>query len=149
HGIYRLAIDTGDVTPLATVDDESEGYVKPALSFDGRTLAMLRLGGAGSIVLLSLSSTVEAGSLRNLETSGRSFSSLAWAGNGRDLIAGEGGNTPTPLYRVPLAGGEPETLPWSGAAASSPAVSPTRRRLAFMRLVRNTNIWQASLDRPD
>src|SRR5262249_31965616 len=61
----------------------------------------------------------------------------------------EGGNTPTPLYRVPLAGGEPETLPWSGAAASSPAVSPTRRRLAFMRVVRNTNIWQASLDRPD
>jgi Tol biopolymer transport system component len=149
HGIYRLEVGTGDVTPLATINDETQGYVKPALSFDGRTLAMLHLGGQGSIVMLPLSSAVEAGGVRNLDTSGFTFSSLAWTADGRHLIAAEGGNTPTPLYRVSLAGGAPETLPWSGAGVNGPAVSPSRRRLAFARMVRDTNIYQASLDRPN
>jgi Tol biopolymer transport system component/predicted Ser/Thr protein kinase len=149
HGIYRLSIETGDMTALATANDQSDGYLWPAVSPDGRTLAMIHLFGGGSIALLSLSSSVDAGSLRSLDAAGNNFLNVAWTANGRDLIAGHGFNTPTPLYRVSVAGGPAEPLPWSGAAANYAAIAPTRRRLAFTRAVRNTNIWQVSLDRPD
>jgi Tol biopolymer transport system component len=149
YGIYRLAIDTGDMAALATVHDQSDGYLWPSVSPDGRTLAMIHRFGGGAIVLLSLSTAVEAGSLRALDSAGSNFLNVAWTANGKDLIAGLGFNIPTPLYRVSVSGGPAEPLPWSGAGASYAAIAPARRRLAFTRAVRNTNIWQLSLERPD
>jgi len=53
----------------------------------------------------------------------------------------------TPLYRIPVSGGPPQPLFWTGAGASSAAIAPAKQRMVFVRTSRDTNIWQVSLDR--
>ncbi len=143
--ILRVSIDNGEVKTLASVEEPLDGYLNPALSPDGSTLAMVRYQGAGSIVLLSLSKTFEAGALKTLESKGVDVAFVAWTPDSRDLIASSGLNVPPPLFRISAASGVPQPLAWPG---TWPAVSRQGRRLAFVRSYRDTNIWQVTLDKP-
>jgi len=148
HSIYRIAIDTNEMKPLVIAGADSDGYERPAMSPDGRTLASVQITGGGWIFLHPLSAALEAGAGHRLETA-RTFTNFAWTADGSALIATPSGNSQGPLYRVPIAGGAPEPMTWSGAGATTVAIAPAKHRLAFSRLVRDTNIWQATLDRPD
>jgi len=146
NGIYRLAIDGGEMVPILT-PAVSESLTRPALSADGKSLVVIDQNSAlASVVTLSPDGT--ASSVRKIATE-TPFMSFAWAADGRHLIGGIGANTPAPLYRVSIDGGPMEPLPWSGVGATGPAVAPQKQRLAFARYVRDTNLWQLTLDRPD
>jgi tricorn protease len=53
---------------------------------------------------------------------------------------------PSPLYRIRPGRGEPRVLPGIGPGAGMPAVAPRGSRMAFVRILRDTNIWQIPLD---
>jgi Tol biopolymer transport system component len=148
--LLRLAVNTGEVKALASAHGgTAEGYSLPALSPDGRTVAILRRRGSSSssVELISLSASYEFESSRPLESAGNNVGSVDWTADGRDLIFSLTSNNPLPLYRISIAGGEPQSLSWSGANASGPELSAGGERLAFVRTFRDTNIWQVSLDK--
>jgi Tol biopolymer transport system component len=144
--ILRVAVASGEVTTLARIDDGSAGYAAPALAQDGSTVAMIHHHGTGSIELLSLSKTLEPGALRKLSLPDYDVRRIAWDAGDRSLIASIVQSNPRPLYRVFISGGAIEPLAWTGPGASSPAVAPQNRRLAFTRAYSDTNIWRLSLD---
>jgi serine/threonine protein kinase len=145
--ILRVAIDSGEVKALTALDDGSEGYTQPAVSGDGGTLAMVHHHGIGSIELLSLSKTFEAGALRKLPLAPvLDVRTLAWTEDNRDLVIGIVQSNPLPLYRVSVASGAAQPMAWTGAGAAMPAVARQGRRLAFARNYVDANIWRLTLD---
>jgi eukaryotic-like serine/threonine-protein kinase len=145
--LERVSIDTGEVKMLADVRDASEGFMRPGVSPDGRTLAVVRFQGTGTIEVMSLSKELEPAPLRKIPWTGSSVSSFAWSVDSRDLIASFGGNNGLPLYRISVATGEARPLAYTGSGANFPAIAPRGGRLAFARAVRDTNIWQVSLNK--
>ena len=145
--VVRVAIDSGETKILTALHDGSEGYTRLAMSGDGKTLAMVRYQGVGSIELLSLSKTFEAGALRKLPLPADfDVRSLAWTADGRDLIVSLVQSHASPLYRVSVSTGAAQALPWTGPGSSNPAVARQGHRLAFARAYRDVNIWRLPLD---
>jgi Tol biopolymer transport system component len=144
--ILRVAIDSGEVRTVASLDDGSEGYTQPTVSADGSTLATVHHHGVGSIELLSLTKTFEAGSQRKLELPGIDARFLTWAADGRDLIFSLVQSNPLPLYRLSVSSGAVQPLAWTGPGSLDPAVAVQGHRLAYVRAYRDTNIWRLSLE---
>jgi serine/threonine protein kinase len=145
--VLRVAIDSGEIKALTALNDGSEGYMRLAVSGDGKTLAMIHYHGVGSIELLSLSKMFEAGALRKLPLpADLDTRSLAWTADDRDLIISLVQSNPLPLYRVTVSTGAVQPLPWTGPGSLHPAVARQGHRLAFARSYRDVNIWRLSLD---
>jgi Tol biopolymer transport system component len=148
NSLLRLSLATGAIKMMSAVTDGSDGYLRAEVSPDGATVAMTRFGGRGDLYLLSLSRNGEPGRLRALETGRRDIRGIAWTPDGKSLLLGLTLNNPQPLFRIPIAGGEPTRLSWSGPGAAGPQVSRSGR-LVFSRAVRDTNIWRLPLDHRD
>jgi Tol biopolymer transport system component len=107
---------------------------------------MVHHHGVGSIELLSLSKTFEAGALRKLQLPGIDTRSVTWTADSRDLILSLVQANPVPLYRLSVSSGAIEPLAWTGPGATAATVAPQGRRLAYARAYRDVNIWRLSLD---
>jgi Tol biopolymer transport system component/tRNA A-37 threonylcarbamoyl transferase component Bud32 len=143
--ILRVPVDGGDIKVLAATDDAIEGYAYPALSADGRTLAMVRSNNDDrTIELLSLSDTFEPGDVRKVPEAGSNVGRIAWTADSRDLIFSSVLNVPQSLYRIRASGGTATTLPWVGPGASGIAMQGTR--MAFVRNYRDVNIVRVEVD---
>jgi Tol biopolymer transport system component len=146
--IYRLSIDTGEITRLASVEGIGDGYTSLDLSPDGKTLAAVRLDSSGSrrLELITLSSAFDREGSTELKGLGANVGGARWTADGRQLVYAVSVNNPLPLYRYALGGGEPTPMTWVGAGAWSPAIARQGNRLVFARDFRDTNIWRVALD---
>jgi serine/threonine protein kinase len=148
NSLLRLSLATGAMKMMSAVTDVSDGYLRAEVSPDGAAVAMIRFGARGDLYLLSLSRNGQPGRLRAMETGRRDIRGIAWTPDGKSLLLGLTLNNPQPLFRIPVAGGEPTRLSWSGPGAAGPQVT-RNGRLVFSRAVRDTNIWRLPLDRKD
>ncbi len=146
--IYRVAIDSGEITRLASVEGIGDGYTSLDLSPDGKTLATVRLDSSGSrrLELIALSSAFDREGSTELKALGANVGGARWTTDGRQLVYAVSVNNPLPLYRYALEGGEPTPMTWVGAGAWSPAIARQGNRLVFARDFRDTNIWRVTLD---
>jgi len=106
----------------------------------------VRVAGARTVELFTLSPSYEVKGARAFDAPGNKVEVVAWTSDGQDLLFSHAVNIPLPLYRASLAGGQPTSLTWTGAGAFWAAVARQSGRIAFARMARDTNIWQASLD---
>ena len=67
--------------------------------------------------------------------------------DGRSLVYGAGSAGASFLWRVPLAGGEPERLDIAGDQAFSPSISNYGNKVAYTRLGNDHDIWKFESNR--
>lgn len=135
--IVMVSVETGEKRPLTTPPTPANDY-RPAFSPDGRQLAFVR---DWDLYLTA----VGGGDERRLTTGSRGIDGLAWTADGREIIydSGQGGNRT--LWRVPVAGGEPEALFSGGSIYSFPAIAKQGRQLAFVESYLDSNIRRLEL----
>ena len=139
--ILRVAIDGGDVKTLLAFDGNDGGYLSPDLSPDGRTLATTKYQ-SGEIELWQVSEAVEAGAMRTISAGNVNPAALVWTPDSKELIL-----TPNligqPLYRLPVSGGPPTPIAWTGPGAGFATFHDDR--MAFVRSLRDVNLVRLDL----
>jgi Tol biopolymer transport system component/DNA-binding winged helix-turn-helix (wHTH) protein len=148
-GVYFLPVEGGEpkqVThPVAPVTDGS-----PTISPDGRRLAYSRCRSAFDcdVYVQDLDAFgTPLGDARRITRQQIHIRGIAWAG---DSLVYSGSLSVGLLYylwRVGADGaGPPERMEIAGAHATYPVVSPAANRLAFVRSIRNRDIWRYTTD---
>jgi Tol biopolymer transport system component/DNA-binding winged helix-turn-helix (wHTH) protein len=142
--LYLLSPETGERRRLTTPPTSVVGDCSPAFSPDGTQLAFIRVLSAlvGEVFLMN----AEGGEPRQLTFSGAGTSSLAWLPNGRELIYSSRYGGKNSLFRIPVAGGAAQALPFGGNDAQYPAFSAQGARLAWARSTDNTDIFRVALN---
>ena len=146
-GQRRLLIGATELEGAAREIDT--GVISP----DGRTLAVNFRVGSGMpayLVTLGAAYSVE-GTPRPVTPIDWFFTSISWTSDSQSVIgvrdingANSGGDTA--MYRIRVAGGEPERLDFVGDNPWYLDVAKTGGRLAFTRLRRDVNLYRAELD---
>jgi Tol biopolymer transport system component/DNA-binding winged helix-turn-helix (wHTH) protein len=141
--IHLLSRENGTKQKLTTPPLESlGGDHHPRFSPDGKTLAFLRGGAAGSDIFLV---SLESGEERPLTFDNPNTQGLDWYPDGGSIVfssARSGRAGVWSLWKVPSSGGEPKPLN-IGEQAEYPVVSRLGRRLAYTRTAVDFNIWRA------
>ncbi len=118
-----------------------------ALSPDGRWLAVHSEDQAAKMSVLKLFPVAggEPRELLRLPVPGAFTQGLAWTPEGRYLLFGRAGvqegQARTELWRIPVAGGEPEKLGLSGERMVEFRVHPDGRRVAFTAGAPKAELW--------
>ena len=141
--LLRLSVDTGEIMQIAVPPYKGRGYSSPDLSPDGKTLVAALTDAPEALHLVSLSETFEPQSTRTVPGV-RNVFYVHWTPDGRDLLINYFIDVPHPLFRVPVAGGEPAPLSWVGAGARG-EVAIRGTRMVFDRAVRDTNLVRLDL----
>jgi Tol biopolymer transport system component len=127
--IVRLSLETLEKQPLTSPPEGSRGDLFAGVSPDGRQVAFARTSLAGVGALDLWVQPLEGGEARQL-TSGdyERLEGLAWTPDGEAIVfaVGEGGDVAPGVYRVRLAGGEPEPLVGVGHGAAHPCIVGNR-----------------------
>lgn len=146
--LAKVPVDGGAVTRITTPPEGSEGDSTPVVSPDGNSLAFVRSAGAegGDVYLCDLNGQA----VRRLTFNDEGVRGLAWTPNGQDLVyasprAGSRGR----LWRVPVYGGSPRTLPAAGTQASYPAIALAGKRLVYADSPAVAALWRARLNAGD
>jgi Tol biopolymer transport system component len=142
--LVRYDIENRRESVLAT----DATYTAVSVSPDGSRLAALRsirekAGEAPGVITLRPSSGGTAQEIYRhpIWYDGTRFNTLAWAPDGRFLLFGRPeGDTPF-LWRVPVSGGEPEKIGFSGDI-KTPAIRPGGKQIAFaLRETDDNEVW--------
>ena len=70
---------------------------------------------------------------------------LSWTADSQELVFSSDREHQPALWRISARGGAPRRMPDTASADALSAVSSTRHRLTFTRLVADENIWQAEV----
>jgi Tol biopolymer transport system component/DNA-binding winged helix-turn-helix (wHTH) protein len=149
-GIVLFSPDTGEKRVLTTPPAQYWADSTPAFSPDSKSVAFIRLKTpiTGDIYVVPIS----GGEARQIthdnarhEFDSGIFGGLTWTEDGSELIfSSTRGGTPS-LWRVAVAGGEPERLSVGGDNTYYPSVSLQGHRLSYTRLSGGTPIYQIDL----
>ena len=148
NDLLRVSTETREIKQLVALDGLVEGYGAVRLSPDGRTLAVVKVQGASTVDLVTLTPALDVAGIRSLATAGPSVGVATWSADGQHLVVGYGVNNPVSLGRIAITDGRVEALGWTGLGATLPAVSPAGRRLIFTRRAWDSNFWRLSLADP-
>ncbi len=115
--LFLVSVATGQRTQLTP----SDSYFHPAVSPDGRTLAFAtdrQTGGLGALCTLPLGPDyLPAGTVKVFrETVSPTVFWPSWSPDGRYVLFTKGSSGKSSLYRVPVAGGEPQSVAETGAS---------------------------------
>jgi len=138
----RLEVATGDITPLLTATDRFVG--SPAYSPNGRSIAFTMSRGIGNmdVWLQGLSEDGEPLDQPRRLTSHESWMfGLDWTPDGREIVFVSMLGGVGRFWRVSTEPDEPEVVQISGRDGLQLSIDPQSRRLVFMRLAGDTNIW--------
>ena len=151
-GIYLIALRGGEPRPI-TQSRPPAADSAPAFSPDGRRLAYASCSGGCHVYVVELSAAgTSAAPPRRLTTqSVEAVGALAWTRDGRSVIFCDSATTAfaSHLWRVRVDGaGRPERVEVAGVGATMPATSRSTNRLAFGRVVFDTDIYRFEIGRP-
>jgi Tol biopolymer transport system component len=140
--IWLVSASTGERRRLTTPAAGMSGDDFASISPDGRSLAFTREVTSYRVApfVLPLSPDYRPeGQPRELTTQRYAgMAGTAWTADGREIVFSGNGS----LFRVPASGRHsPARLPYV-TNALTPTVSPTRSRLAYMRLTVSENLWR-------
>jgi len=138
--LFRVALDSGEKRRITSAEAMGTGDWCPAFAPSGRYLAYLHNRGSRRVSPLYLlpvdSSGLAAGIPKKIETGAAEFTDFDWSKDGRSLISAMPGG----LVRVPVFGGDAESLPFPDG--SQPAVAAQGNRLIYLRPYRDTDIFR-------
>ena len=149
HGhIHSLNVETVEQRVLADPSPDCTSSLEPAFSPDGKYLASVCMltDGINKIYVQSPQGgrAREVALVKGSEGFGSGFlEGLAWAADSQSLLYSSGGH----LWRVPVAGGKPEKLPFA-QDTQTPAVARAGNRLAYAQVNFPANIWRLELTSP-
>jgi Tol biopolymer transport system component/tRNA A-37 threonylcarbamoyl transferase component Bud32 len=145
QGIFSVDLATGEKRRLTS--PPTHGDYSLAVSPDGETVAFARLASAGLASSLYVA-PIRGGEPRRLAVPLGSVT-VTWMPDGKEIVyaAGQAAGFSPSLWRIAVAGGEPRRLPILGDGGVMPVVSPSGRRLIYVRLERDANLWR--YDRPE
>jgi Tol biopolymer transport system component len=150
--IATIHLDSGDRRSLVSSPASTGRYISPVISPNAKLLAFVRCTGMLSIpscdvYVADLSDAAQPGAPRQLTTDGSFAGKIAWAADGRSLIAVSSvqGNH---LWRVPVSGGGLERIELAGSPVSSPGIARSGHRLAFAHRQDNTDLWKIEPGQP-
>ncbi|HKX30585.1 MAG TPA: DUF5050 domain-containing protein, partial [Blastocatellia bacterium] len=141
--LYLVSPATGEKHRLTTPPASDIGDCSPAFSPDGKSVAFVRVSGAGvgDIYLVP----VDGGEPRRITFDGTDISSMAWTPGGRELIFAVRHGERSRLFRIPVEGGTPTWVAASGSDARYPAFSRQGGRLAWTQHRLNTDIFRIAI----
>ena len=126
--IVRLSLETLETQPLTSPPEGSRGDLFAGVSPDGRQVAFARTSLAGTGGIDVWVQPLEGEEARQL-TSGDYWylEGLAWTSDGEEIVFAVGsGIAAQGVYRVRLAGGEPQPLVGVGQGAAYPSIVGSR-----------------------
>jgi len=112
----------------------------PVFSPDGSALAFV----AGPGFLSQDIHVVPAagGEPRQVTSEKQNIAGLAWSVDGRDILFSSNRGGLFALWRIPASGGQPQLVTAPGEDSYAPAVSQRGRRLAYVRMKVDWNVWR-------
>ncbi len=143
--IFLLSTATREAHAITSPQGPTEIWdFNPAFAPDGRTLAFVR--GATSQPERICLVHVTGGEPRCLPTEGGTFG-LTWTPDGANLVYSSDRGGALGLWKLAISGGEPEQLAVGREDARRPAISRDGRRLAYLHVAVDANIWRFEISR--
>jgi Tol biopolymer transport system component/predicted Ser/Thr protein kinase len=143
--ISVLSLDTLEKRAVTTPPFSSGiGDWCPHYSPDGQTIAFLRSTNYGNADLYLIPSA--GGEVRRLTHNAR-VHGLTWTPDGKHLIYSTFRGTTSRLWKISVAGGDGERLFVGTENASNPVLSRDGRRLAYVQVFSDVNIWRFEVPR--
>jgi len=145
--IILFSLDTGEKRNLTTLPAQYWSDSTPAFSPDGKYVAFIRQNTPITGDIYVVPSTGGEPRRITFDNARYSFDSgiiggLAWTSDGSELIfSSTRGGLPS-LWRVAVAGGDPERLPVGGDNSYYPSVSLKGHRLSYTRVSGGTPIYR-------
>jgi Tol biopolymer transport system component len=154
QGLFALSVDTGEKRRLTSCPESLWGDEEPALSPDGRTLTFVRMQelGIGDVYLLPLGENLQPqGEPERLTYENLWVQSPVWTRDGKEIFFSTGAILGERSIRSvsatpPRSRGEYHPrLETFGEDATTLAISPDGRRLAYSRVSQTINIYKVAL----
>jgi Tol biopolymer transport system component/DNA-binding winged helix-turn-helix (wHTH) protein len=143
--IYLVSVDTGEKRKVTSPPVGTVGDAYPAFSPDGKTLAFIRSSSQATTDIYLL--PMAGGEPRRLTFDNSSILGFAWSPHSRDIVfSSRRGSSIYNLWRIPITGGTPESLPTIGQNVISPAISRVGDRLACTQTLDDQNIWRLEIN---
>jgi Tol biopolymer transport system component len=157
RGIYLIPVEGGEARPLIASGPDAADY-DPAFAPDGRRLAYASCSRASPggiarfcdmyLVELDAAHTPSMPSRRLTTQRSLNIESPTWTRDGSAVVYAAAAPEMN-LWRVEVAGTRsPERIEVAGVGAFSPAIAPSRERLAFTRLSVDTDLYRFDVGRP-
>ena len=147
--LFAISIETGEKQQLTDPQPPVLADSNPALSPDGSTLLFIRrtTWSAGELHTVTLApKTTKVAEPRHLAVPGVKIDSATWLSNSQVLFATPVLSGTTNLWRVPVDGGAPARLAYTGEDGTMPTVargqSPSFSRMVYVRKLIDDDIWQ-------
>src|SRR4030095_3235304 len=152
HSLFVLSVATGEKRRLTTPPATALADGNPAISPDGRTLAVVRIASPRNpqLYVLPLSEDYRAaGEERHLDLSQPSVLSPAWTADGQEILCSVGQRWGEwRLWRVSLSGSQkPQPLPSVGEDDTQPSISRRGDHFVYAHWTADLDIWRADVSR--
>jgi Tol biopolymer transport system component/DNA-binding winged helix-turn-helix (wHTH) protein len=141
--LSKLAIDTGERTPLTAPPANIRGDACPVVSPDGKMVCFYRMKAEDfcEIYLIPV-----GGGQPRLLYSGTQVHGVDWTPNGREIIFSTARASKFQIWRIPVSGGVPQAITSGAEDSLYPAVARRGNRLAYELARANDNLWRIDLD---
>jgi Tol biopolymer transport system component len=142
YALYLLSLD-GLQTRRLTTPSGGAGDLRFAFSPDGSTLAVIRLGSAIGVHLLSVETRKDTSLLSGQH---EWFGGITWSADGRHLILSANQQGVRRLWKLPVTGGRLEQIAIAGEDSYFPSVSAGGERLAFVHEFDDWDLTRMTMD---
>ncbi|HEY2017462.1 MAG TPA: protein kinase [Bryobacteraceae bacterium] len=138
--IFLIALETGERRKITDPPVANTGDTGPAFAPDSKTLSFRRTVSSGVADLFLV--PITGGQPRRLTNDNRHIEGHAWTADGREIVVSSHRANDVGLWRIPVHGGEPRSIPSLRTSANFLAISRAGQRLAFSHWFIDSNIWQ-------
>jgi Tol biopolymer transport system component/DNA-binding winged helix-turn-helix (wHTH) protein len=145
--LFVLDLATGDSRPLVEAPDQHQGDIAPVYAPDGRSVAFVRVDGAGMQDIHVVST--ETGTTRRLTRALLWVRGLDWTRDGKSIICSTFTNGAYGLWRVNAENGRMSWVPTRGEWVFSPSVARHAGRMVYQDKWFEKNIWRVRRDEDD
>jgi Tol biopolymer transport system component len=142
--IATLSLDTLEERWVTFPERNIIGDHQPCFAPDSKSIAYMRIRNEWVTDLYT--SSIEGGEARRLTFDNTVIWGCAWANDSQSVIISSHRGADASLWRVSLAGGDPERLAVGSTSAFYPATSAQGDKLAYRNGALHTNLWRLELD---
>ncbi len=140
--IFLLSLESGERRRLTSPPAECVGDNGPAFSPDGSQLAFARI--CSNAVYDLYLAPVAGGEARRITFDQQAIGGLDWTADGGEIVFSSNRKGSFSLWRIAVAGGEPQPLTPSGDNAFRVSISRRGQRLVYAQEIEDTNIWRVA-----